>query len=251
VAADRKRTMCYRDKTMPIFRSRTQNGMDAAEAAPVAPLGRSIDGLWGSVMDYAAEIRKSSFMTEINRHLRGPQGHGLIGDLDGATLYGLTRWLRPAVIVESGGYLGGSSAFILKALADEGLTQSTLYSVEADIGCDHGALIPAELRPRFVPLRGKVEDVIKTGELPASIDMFLHDSSHRYRHMVWEFRHFWSRLRDGGLLVSHDVHVNEAFVEFVASTQARDVKGNLDAAHTTHHEWGRWGYLGFIVKKRI
>ncbi len=34
------------------------------------------------------------------------------------------------VIVESGGYLGMSSAFILKALADEDLTQAKLYSLE-------------------------------------------------------------------------------------------------------------------------
>ena len=79
--------------------------------------------------------------------------------------------------------------------------------------------------------------------------MFLHDSSHRYRHMRWEFRQFWKRLRDRGLLVSHDVHVNAAFAEFVAKTQAPDIEGNLDAPRTSHHEWGRWGYLGFIIKK--
>ena len=231
------------------FANRLRNRNDPPEDATRELLPRPIDSLWGTVMDYAAEIRKSDFMAEMNRHLRGPGGQGLIGDLDGATLYGLTRWRRPAVIVESGGYLGGSSAFILKALADEGLTRSRLYSVEADTECDHGGLIPGELRPQFVPLQGKVEDFIKRDELPAAIDMFLHDSSHRYRNMLWEFRQFWSRLRDGGLLVSHDVHVNAAFAQFVADTHARDIRGNLDASRTTHHEWGRWGYLGFIVKK--
>jgi hypothetical protein len=33
--------------------------------------------------------------------------------------------------------------------------------------------------------------------------------------MLWEFRQFWPRLRDGGLLVSHDVQMNAAFPEFV------------------------------------
>jgi predicted O-methyltransferase YrrM len=231
------------------FASRLRKRTDATEAAACDPSARPIDALWGTVMDFAAEIRKSDFMSEMNRHLRGPGGQGLIGDLDGATLYGLTRWLRPAVIVESGGYLGSSAAFILKALADEGLTRSKLYSVEADTECDHGRLIPEELRPQFIPLRGKVEDFIKRDELPAPIDMFLHDSSHRYPNMLWEFRQFWGRLRDGGMLISHDVHVNEAFAEFVADTHARDIRGNLDASRTSHREWGRWGYLGFIVKK--
>ena len=188
-------------------------------------------------------------MAEMSRHFDGPDGHGLMGALDCATLYGLTRWQRPAVIVETGGYLGMSSAFILKALADEGLTQAKLYSLEMNQDCDHGALIPSELRSQFVPLKGRVEDFLKRDELPSPIDMFLHDSSHRYRHMLWEFRQFWERLRDGGLLVSHDVHFNAAFAEFVAKTHARDKKGVLDVQRTTHHEWGRWGYIGFVIKK--
>src|SRR6202171_6184428 len=142
-----------------------------------------------------------------------------------------------------------TSAFILKALSDEDLTQTKLYSLEMNQDCDNGALIPSELRPQFVPLRGRVEDFLKRDELPSPIDMFLHDSSHRYRHMLWEFRQFWARLRDGGVLVSHDVHFNAAFAEFVAKTHARDKNGVLDARRTTHHEWGRWGHVGFVIKK--
>ena len=218
----------------------------AKEDDPLAPPASSV---WERVSHFAAEIRKSAFMAEMTRHLNGPGGHGLMGALDCATLYGLTRWRRPTIVVETGGYLGMSSAFILKALADEGLAGAKLYSLEMSPDCDHGALIPGELRPQFIPLRGRVEDFIKRAELPSPIDMFLHDSSHRYRHMLWEFRQFWARLRDGGLLVSHDVHFNPAFAEFVAKTHARDKKGIMDAQRTTHHEWGRWGYVGFVIKK--
>jgi len=175
---------------------------------------------------------------------------GLMGALDCATLYALTRWQRPAAVVESGGFVGMSSAFILKALMDEGLTTAKLYSIELSEDCDQGVLIPDELRLQFVPLRGKVEDFVQDDHLPSSIDMFLHDSSHSYRHMLWEFREFWPRLRDGGLLVSHDVNLNAAFPEFVAQTYAHDKKtGRLDAQRTSHYEWGRWGYIGFAIKK--
>ena len=86
--------------------------------------------------------------------------------------------------------------------------------------------------------------------MPSSIDMFVHDSSHSYRHMLWEFRAFWPRLRDGGLLMSHDVQMNSAFPEFIASTYAHDKKtGRRDAQRTSHYEWGRWGYIGFAIKK--
>lgn len=176
-----------------------------------------------------------------------------MGAIDCATLYGLARWLRPTVIVESGGYIGMSSAFILKAIADEKITSAKLLSIELDPECDQGALIPDELRASsdaFVPMRGKVEDFLKRDELPLVIDMFLHDSSHSYRHMLWEFRQFWPRLRDGGLLVSHDVQMNAAFPDFLSTTYAHEKKtGRRDAQRTSHYEWGRWGYIGFAVKK--
>ena len=223
---------------------------DANQSAP-AP-STSFYGIWDTVARFAAEIRTSDFMAEMIRRRDACGSQGLMGALDCATLYALTRWRRPAVVVESGGFLGMSSAFILKSLVDEGLTTAKLYSMEWSEDCDQGALIPHELRSQFVPLRGKVEDFMRSDELPSFIDMFLHDSSHSYRHMLWEFRQFWRRLRDSGLLVSHDVHMNAAFPEFVAKTYAHDRKtGRRDAERTSHYEWGRWGYIGFAIKKQI
>ena len=43
-----------------------------------------------------------------------------------------------------------------------------------------------------------------------------------------EFRPFWPRLRNGGLLVSHDAQMNAAFHEFVTKTYAH--KKRLAAA---------------------
>jgi predicted O-methyltransferase YrrM len=208
--------------------------------------------MWDTVLRFAQEIRESDFMAEMLRRRDGFGGEGVMGSLDCAMLYALTRWLRPVVVVESGGFVGMSSAFVLKALADEGLAAAKLYSIELSEDCEQGALIPEELRSseQFVPMRGRIEDFLKRDQFPASIDMFLHDSSHSYRHMLWEFRQFWPRLREGGLLVSHDVQMNSAFPEFVASTYAHDKKtGRRDPQRTSHYEWGRWGYLGFSIKK--
>jgi predicted O-methyltransferase YrrM len=209
--------------------------------------------MWDAVARLAQEIRASEFMTEMIRRRDTHGSEGVMGALDCATLYGLTRWLRPALVVESGGFIGMSSAFILKAFADENLTAAKLYSIEWSEDCEQGALIPDELRSAaggFIPMHGKVEDFLKRDQLPGSIDMFLHDSSHSYRHMLWEFRQFWPRLRDGGLLVSHDVQMNAAFPEFIARTYAHDKRtGRRDAERTSHYEWGRWGYIGFAIKK--
>lgn len=206
--------------------------------------------LWGSVRRFAAEIEQSEFMPEMIQRRTVHNVSGAMGQIDCATLYGLVRWCRPSVIVESGGYFGMSSAFILKALADESLTDSRLYSIESDKECPHGVLVPEELRASFIPLNNDVKELVKGNQLPSRINMFLHDSSHRYRHMLWEFNEFWKRLPDGGLLVSHDVNFSAAFAQFVAKTYAHHRDGLLDVERTTHYEWGRWGYLGFIIKKR-
>jgi predicted O-methyltransferase YrrM len=208
--------------------------------------------IWDNVAHFAQEIRASDFMAEMIRRRDAYGSEGVMGALDCAMLYALTRWLRPAVVVESGGFVGMSSAFILKAFADEKLTTARLYSIELSEECDQGALIPDELRSSrgFVPMRGRIEDFLKGDQLPQGIDMFLHDSSHSYQHMLWEFRQFWPRLRDGGLLVSHDVQMNAAFPEFVTRTYAHEKKaGRRDELRTSHHEWGRWGYVGFAIKK--
>jgi len=239
-------------RKMRVFQlpQRRQLKQTAQTSSPAA----SFYSMWDAVVRFAGEIRASEFMADMISRRDGYGSEGAMGAIDCATLYGLTRWLRPVVIVESGGFIGMSSAFILKALADEKLTTSKLYSVELSEDCEQGALIPEELRSSggFVPLRGRIEDFLNGDQLPRSIDMFLHDSSHSYQHMLWEFRQFWPRLRDGGLLVSHDVQMNAAFTEFVTKTYVHEKKtGRRDVQRTSHHEWGRWGYIGFAIKKAV
>lgn len=226
-------------------------GRQSKQAPPMCS-ATSFYSMWDAVARFAKEIRDSEFMSNMISRRDAYGSDGVMGALDCATVYALTRWLRPLVCVESGGFIGMSSAFILKAFADEKLVNSKLCSIELSEDCEQGALIPEELRASggFVALRGRIEDLLKANRLPQSIDMFLHDSSHSYQHMLWEFRHFWPRLRDGGLLVSHDVQMNAAFPEFVTKTYAHERKtGRRDFQRSSHHEWGRWGYIGFAIKK--
>src|SRR5438132_7446645 len=205
-------------KRMPAISRLWWRRPEDTNRAELSP-GPSYHGTWDAVARFAAEIRASDFMAEMIRRRDAYGSEGVMGALDCATLYGLTRWLRPAAIVESGGYIGMSSAFILKALADENLTTSKLYSIELSQECEQGALIPDELQSAsggFVHMRGKVEDFLKRNRLPSSVDRFRPATTHRYRHMLWEFRQFCPGLPDVGLPVWPDVRMTPGFPEFVA-----------------------------------
>ena len=106
----------------------------------------SFYSMWDVVARFANEIRVSEFMSDMISRRDAYGSEGVMGALDCATLYGLTRWLRPLALVESGGFIGMSSAFILKGLADEKLATAKLYSIELSQDCEQGALIPEELR---------------------------------------------------------------------------------------------------------
>src|ERR1044071_4709478 len=82
----------------------------------------SFYSMWDTVARFALEIRGSEFMSDMISRRDAYGSEGVMGAIDCATLYGLTRWLRPVVVVESGGFIGMSSAFILKAVADEKLS---------------------------------------------------------------------------------------------------------------------------------
>src|SRR5438034_800967 len=117
---------------------------------------------------------------------------------------------------------------------------------------------PARIQARSTPFYAMWDSVARFAQEIRASDFMVemirrrdaYGSSHSYRHMLWVFRQFWPRLRGCGLLVSHDVQMNAAFPEFVTKTYAHDKKtGRRDEQRTSHYEWGRWGYIGFAVKK--
>src|SRR4029453_103722 len=125
---------------------------------------KQLHNMWHAVGSFSAQIQESEFMEEMLRRRTAHDPHGVMGRIDCAKLYGFVRWHRPTVTVESGGYLGMSSAFILKALADEGLTDAKLYSIEFNKTCPHGVLVPDELRSGFIPVNGDVKVRVKGGD---------------------------------------------------------------------------------------
>lgn len=196
------------------------------------------------------DTRHGEFNTLMTARETAAGQRSLMGPIARSMLYALVRQYRPRIIVESGGNIGMASSFILKAMQDEGI-DGRLYSIERSAKIVAGSLIPEEIKGPYVPLQGAVEDFLNGDQLPGEIDMFLHDSTHRYAHMMMEFEQFWPRLRPGGLLVSHDVNMNAAFVDFVSRTYAHDEGGITVPEKTGHLFWGCFAELGFMVKREV
>jgi len=150
----------------------------------------------------------------------------MLSPLRGPIVYVCVRMLQPDVMVETGVASSSLSAYILHAME---LNQNGfLYSVDlpnvdkrASVPEDKqtGWLVPIELRHRWKLIFGRSQD-----KLPillkniGSIDAFLHDSEHTYETMRFEYESAWKHLRNGGLLLSDDVHWNKAFKDFVKNT---------------------------------
>ena len=135
-----------------------------------------------------------------------------------------------------------------KGCTRQGFKAGKLLSVEVDPTIAVGSMIPERLKGGFKPLIGDVKQFMKKQAFPDQIDLFLHDSSHRYKYQYLEFRYFWKRLKPNGVLVSHDVNFNASFVDFVSTTYKHDKIGVTDKGRTTHTVWGRLGTVGFMVK---
>lgn len=152
-------------------------------------------------------------------------------------LYVLVRARRPARLVETGISSGYSARLILEALRRNGAGH--LHSIGIDTfalrdaahpeasglgGRAVGWLVPPELKPWWTLHLGKSDDVLPplvNGAEPP-LDLFLHDSLHQYPTMRFEYETASPRLRPGGFLLSHDIHANEAWPEFLAQHPPAD-----------------------------
>ncbi|MBX6325085.1 MAG: hypothetical protein IRY93_03500, partial [Chthoniobacterales bacterium] len=93
-------------RAIPWSLRRSGGGSTATEATSAR-----FHGMWDALARFALEIRSSDFMAAMIRRRDAAGVEGAMGVLDCATLYALTRWLQPSIVVESGGFIGMSSAF--------------------------------------------------------------------------------------------------------------------------------------------
>jgi hypothetical protein len=131
--------------------------------------------------------------------------------------YLMCRLLEPDVVMETGVAYGVSSAFILRALEENG--RGVLHSVDLpplrrEYRRFWGMAVDGSLRGRWRLHRGASGRVLpRLLEETVVVNLFVHDSLHTYRNMRWEFETVWPHLGAGGVLIADDVERNRAFGE--------------------------------------
>lgn len=154
---------------------------------------------------------------------------------EASMLYVITRALKPKIIVETGVGHGVSATFFLQALEDNE-EEGRLYSIDLPLsgqqladgsvyllpeGKQSGWMIPEHLRHRWhLVLGSSSEKLLPLLESLGEVDVFMHDSLHTEENMMWEYKSAWPFIRKGGLLLSHDVSWNAAFLEFCRKVDA-------------------------------
>ncbi|CAA9428145.1 MAG: hypothetical protein AVDCRST_MAG22-3060 [uncultured Rubrobacteraceae bacterium] len=175
----------------------------------------------------AAEILAEPALLEVERRTRRLLGEIRTADafsqrwaadsLFARLCYLACRIVVPETVVETGVAYGVSSAYILRALEQNG--RGTLHSVDLpplrrEYERFWGIAVPEGLRERWLIHRGSSRRVLpgllqETGPL----DLFVHDSLHTLHNMRREFDAVWPHLRKGGFILADDVERNGAFAD--------------------------------------
>jgi methyltransferase family protein len=149
-------------------------------------------------------------------------GRGAFGGWDDAdpalarATWCLALHLKPKVTVETGVARGLTTRFLLEAIERNG--SGSLFSIDLpplirrDLAAETGAAVPATLRRRWTCIAGSSHR-----RLPAlldgleHVDLFLHDSSHTTRNVLFELDLVWKAMVDGGVSLVDDVDHNRGF----------------------------------------
>jgi hypothetical protein len=156
----------------------------------------------------------------------------------------VTRHTRPERVLETGVARGMTSRFVLEGL--ERNSRGRLWSIDLpdpDGQAERrvGSAVPESLRGRWIYMRGASKRLLpKVTSRLRTFDLFIHDSLHSERNMLFEMRTVWPALSDRGVLLADDIGMNAAFAGFAGEV---DVGTSFVARKDGGH-----GLFGIIVK---
>jgi len=173
-------------------------------------------------------------------------GRGHDGDpVLAGTCFVLARHLEPTRIVETGVARGVTTRFLLSAAPEAILYSIDLPPMDPRWAGQSCSLVPQGMRDRWRYVRGASRRILPrlTAKI-GSLDLFVHDSSHTRRTVLFECESAWTHLRPGGAIVVDDADKSRGFLDFVERT----------CVGIRTHTWGlledelKAGLVGFVLK---
>jgi len=139
----------------------------------------------------------------------------------------LTLHLHHERVVETGVARGLTTRFVLEAMERSG--RGHIWSIdvppliERHLTAQTGAAVAERLRKRWTYVRGSSRRQLPRllAEL-GPIGLFLHDSMHTTRNVLFELRAAWSALTPGGVALVDDVDLNRGLALFTARASEAD-----------------------------
>jgi hypothetical protein len=210
----------------PLYLARAdwEQGLHGLLGAPwPCPAAAEFSEIWGDIIS-----------SLVRRGLR--VGRGSYAGFDDAdpglarALWCLVHHLKPEVIVETGVARGLTSRVLLEALQRQG--RGRLWSIDLPPlsiplsvrRAELAAAVPASRRSRWQYLEGSSRR--RLGPLLrelGGVDLFVHDSWHSTRNVLFELSRAWSALKPGGALLCDDIDMSFGFEQFASSVDGNDI----------------------------
>lgn len=149
--------------------------------------------------------------------------------------YILVRAVKPEHVIETGVAFGGSSALMLAALVHNNYGRLVSIDLPAyaamtghKSGSAIGILVPDDFRCRWDLRQANALEALQPAFAEATPSIFVHDSDHSYRHMMFEYTLAASYMPKGSILISDDTRMNNAFYDFTGAVGAKIVPHGLN-----------------------
>jgi hypothetical protein len=128
--------------------------------------------------------------------------------------YVAVRARKPALAVETGVHDGLGSTVLLRALERNEAEGHPGRLLSFDVLAEAGWLVPDVLRSRYELVIGDALSELPGRLVGRRVDLFLHDSDHRYEHETAELELVWPQRAAGAVLISDNAHGVPAFRDF-------------------------------------
>ena len=187
-------------------------------------LHRSLGAPWPCPQ--AAEL--DSLMADVSARFAaagvdlGRDSYGWYADADRSlcrALWCTVLHLRPEVVIETGVAHGVTSRIVLEAMAQSDFGH--LWSIDLPFPFDHrlhgetGLAVTDDCRQRWSYLEGSSRQRLPqlVSQL-GHVEMFIHDSLHTARNMVFEMEQVAPAMQPGGVMLVDDIKMHRGFARF-------------------------------------